>query len=1363
MKKTKIKILLFLFITTISLLITAPSAYAFSKNQEYTLKNDDNGAAGGDEIQWATNMRYWSEKREKYVYYTANYNNVKYYTNIDGVNTNLYCLDPGVSAPTNLLYSRTIFDPQTDGGLKSGDYGLIKILDAKPEDYGFADDGYWYNVQSLAVRLLIDGYKGWAKSAADYNHGEKVKNLKNHAAYARGAGSTVGFKTSGDNGAKVLAGAEKLYMTGVNAAESYNEENSVKVNITSAGEIEKNSEENNNDNFIITEINPPEGYNPSEPSDVITKTKESLKILEIDLKNFNKEEGNFTIDSLEVTSGSTNFQAEIVGVSFQNTKIWDDYTNPIALGTNVFEQFSNMVVESENNRKNLHFYLAIKATTTAEINIDDEEIEEEICEKGTARLKYSYDDPETFSGAVLYGSHDGKTVDDEQRFVFITKNKQKMEGIYDKIEDTACASYDSCTPVICVGDKCEGDKTLPQVCEDGVNPDKENNVEYKFLEAYQNGKYTIKKCLLKGKKDAAENSYQLVDYDNASAVANNPYCSIMCKEDYVFKLPYKINTTGGSYFSIKMNLKGQQDCYSTSINYDQYDIDILDQTINVMEAYNEWAKYYELVNSTPTLDESKEINCYKTDCEYDDGEREDEEEDEEPSCDRDGHSTTKTEYEGFIEFEKKEGIAYYVDGEVDAEITLSDGTTYTADTSRLKMPDKMYFGELVNNPEGRCEVDDSSCSVTGYDCDITTAQEDYNDQKDDFEYRLKRAKGNLESAVDDLKAIIDKLNSCIGDHKYQAYSKSFKGSAFWDMVYKYEPEIKYSYDEPNPTDSGRKWIDEVIGLGDYDIMSSKDAEIKAEFCESGSTNCTSVAADGKVESIFSTKENPQELNVNTYCVGDINGDYSCKGTEFNTITDHNAYEYVDKLICEESNGFFTCDYKPLKQTKINYLHKVAVASGTYDTKRVYYTGHDDGDIYISFPNSKFNSYSVVKGLPVGANTPQGTYFYILAIDNIGTFYSNGELGRIYGTNPDSLSNYAREIATTNGNAYQNQVTITNDNVTEVIKEIAPNEYACSYDVSQNSCIDGDGHHHDSNECRYGTLDKNWNDCKKRICGSGDGSGYCVKTAEGYYSCNSESYSKETCTKYPNREAAIAASFQNYNCCPNCTVECIGKCLIVVENDEENDAKLQLDFRPITTANINPNNRQLGYNWDSKNGSNYLVAQKAGNTISEIEARASGQTNYPGALSVNDYALKVTMTPDMITWIKKYNNEHINEGNYNNDTLICYDYTLNSLNDEDTCEKAGYLWQNDKCIMSNVFCYSTFIDDLEASFYNNVDAPNRAAAKNNAYSNFNVYKQLSEGLDTSGSNIVTNDYWTIYEYTTLDVNGDGIPDIGPSWK
>ena len=179
-------------------------------------------------------------------------------------------------------------------------------------------------------------------------------------------------------------------------------------------------------------------------------------------------------------------------------------------------------------------------------------------------------------------------------------------------------------------------------------------------------------------------------------------------------------------------------------------------------------------------------------------------------------------------------------------------------------------------------------------------------------------------------------------------------------------------------------------------------------------------------------------------------------------------------------------------------------------------------------------------------------------------------------------------------------------------------------------------------------------------------------------------------------------------------------------------------------------------------SNSLVARKAKDTREEITARANDVTsetetgnNIP---KVEDYSLKVTMDTNMINKIREYNQE---QGTYNNDTMTCKDYVLTKYGtDEEGCKKAGYSFVNDKCIMSNIFCYSDFVDKLlDGDFGGEVDMTNQEG-RTKAKEEFN--KQYS-GITGTLDNVITNDYWTIYSFTTLDTNGDGIPDVGPSWK
>ena len=393
---------------------------------------------------------------------------------------------------------------------------------------------------------------------------------------------------------------------------------------------------------------------------------------------------------------------------------------------------------------------------------------------------------------------------------------------------------------------------------------------------------------------------------------------------------------------------------------------------------------------------------------------------------------------------------------------------------------------------------------------------------------------------------------------------------------------------------------------------------------------------------------------------------------------------------------------------------------------------------------------------MGINTPTGTYYYKLTLNNFGTFYSNiNENGRIYSDLTNSLSSLIRENTTTKNS-----------------DEVNSNEYACTYEVNQNSCTDASGNKHYKTEC---DPNEDWDKCQERLCPVNQGGPYCVEKSQSYYVCSTTHYDESCQQKGSREEALLAVGCQpgeecenNYNCCPNCVVQCIGVCTVTPDGSQGGGSKPNYDFRPISPGNLFPNDRPKGYNWESDPSvyNNSLVARKAKDTIDEITTRANNITSEEttpssGNPKVEDYSLKVVMDSDMITKIREYNKT---QESYNNDTMTCYDYQIDR--DEDGCKKAGYTWKKEgdsgKCVMANIFCYSSFVDDLaDGKFGGEVDIKNKEG-RTKAKEQFSK-PYVSPGVSNTDSLIVTNDYWTIYTFNTLDINGDGIPDVGPSWK
>ena len=195
--------------------------------------------------------------------------------------------------------------------------------------------------------------------------------------------------------------------------------------------------------------------------------------------------------------------------------------------------------------------------------------------------------------------------------------------------------------------------------------------------------------------------------------------------------------------------------------------------------------------------------------------------------------------------------------------------------------------------------------------------------------------------------------------------------------------------------------------------------------------------------------------------------------------------------------------------------------------------------------------------------------------------------------------------------------------------------------------------------------------------------------------------------------------------------------------------------------------------DTQSGAELEITEEITSETAVTEAPVSEDTASESKIdSATDYTLKVKMTPDMASKIKEYNKKQESKGSYNNDTLTCYDYNVDKYNgNKAKCTEAGYTFEDNKCKATNIFCYSSFVDKLvEGKFGGEVDAKNRAEAKNASYK---AYSNPSAEVTNKYGSSVTNDYWTVNIYNSLCVddkrNAGGTctetnyPVIGPSWK
>lgn len=207
-------------------------------------------------------------------------------------------------------------------------------------------------------------------------------------------------------------------------------------------------------------------------------------------------------------------------------------------------------------------------------------------------------------------------------------------------------------------------------------------------------------------------------------------------------------------------------------------------------------------------------------------------------------------------------------------------------------------------------------------------------------------------------------------------------------------------------------------------------------------------------------------------------------------------------------------------------------------------------------------------------------------------------------------------------------------------------------------------------------------------------------------------------------------------CPNCTFECIGdscewkqctgdSCEVACNGCIINLDELNIIHKTISTTNFHAANRTFGYNWITTSNleSLKLLNKKAEKTISEIED--VNEMVYDKTGDDSELAFSIKMTPDVINTIKEYNKKHTKDGGYINDSLTCYDATI------------------DGKTYKNIYCYSDLIDEL-------VDKYDDAITANNRLEN-NESKRKSE-TESSG-------YWTLWSGYVYNESVLG----GPSWK
>lgn len=78
---------------------------------------------------------------------------------------------------------------------------------------------------------------------------------------------------------------------------------------------------------------------------------------------------------------------------------------------------------------------------------------------------------------------------------------------------------------------------------------------------------------------------------NSYTLERNKYCVVSCKEDYAMTMPTAKLVNAGRYFTFSAAVEGTKTCYTNTIDRDLYNKDIEQAQKDLVDAYNEYAKW----------------------------------------------------------------------------------------------------------------------------------------------------------------------------------------------------------------------------------------------------------------------------------------------------------------------------------------------------------------------------------------------------------------------------------------------------------------------------------------------------------------------------------------------------------------------------------------------------------------------------------------------------------------------------------------------------------------------------------------------------------------------------------------------------
>ncbi len=875
----------------------------------------------------------------------------------------------------------------------------------------------------------------------------------------------------------------------------------------------------------------------------------------------------------------------------------------------------------------------------------------------------------------------------------------------------------------------------------------------------------IKKCVANdGAKDTVGNTHKSNDYTKEAGSSNIPSGGIYCKEDYTLTFPGSRKVDSGRYFILRAQAEGIKSCYTTKIKEPWGTNSSVKAAAKATWApFKELRKYkkmaecvadrscvtrgYRLSQCTPYVYPASEEECSRERYCY---------------C-----TSSKVPIEGQFDEEGNQKTYTKVDCEYriprwDIIPTVFVMFSYDSGASTCNQFSEGYqrlYSGLEFGIHSGCKLSNSSGSIDNADAIADSL--------------IEQAIGAIgrQATVTGMSASGD-FSKGDGSVSYSVsngfgFSAQLGTGGMYSILQQYNKVIGFytggsSIGGGTVTEGGAFETSAGGGSGSYGVKVNPhpfggwkvdynfNPELYFWYQESYRENLLSE----KLESFDDTLERlaPE------YCTGDVSDDYrECYGNggwkknlTMGGIGDTNADVYQDQeCACTTER----CDYYNYAIANVKYIKQSTKATTKFVSPTQFYNIYPTGTVPAGYPGLDIDNASEIEsGLPIELRGSSGGKTYLLWYKNLGEYYDTDNLGRIWGDNNSVVAAtlQASYACGTDRNA------LVFDNETDGVYHDG-GVYVCRYDVNEcNKCVE------ESDDYCDPTC-PNDPDCS--------GEPGCSSIKDGY--CNSECpddpdcYCPECPPDIKNscailKDEAGGSHYYDPNgkevnygvyyskCCPN------GHCKVNCQTCLFDGTELKAQYRQVSNEDINPNKRTLGNNWAWDGVINTAIELKAYVTTKEITDNSNAifevDFDNPENNDNQDFALEATMDPKTINWIQNYNESA--DGGYLNNTLECYDLELG--------EK----------VYKNVYCYSTFIDEMIKNDVGNIKiAGSERPMDENArreHSNGYFISWNEENFNTANWEVRTErglEFYTTNFGIVYDSASGRQTDyrVGPSWK